>query len=55
MKIDPVKLVEEPVEGKRGRKARDEEAAKAQAKKSWKERDGFVNGARVRRKNGSAN
>jgi hypothetical protein len=52
MKVDPAKVVEEPVEGKRGRKSRDEEA---KPKKSWKERDGFVNGARVRRKNGPAN
>lgn len=50
MKVDPDKLAEEPVE----RKRRDDEP-KAPAKKSWKERDGFVNGARVRRKNGPAN
>jgi hypothetical protein len=49
MKVDPDKLAEEPVE----RKRRDE-APKA-PEKSWKERDGFVNGARVRRKNGPAN
>lgn len=50
MKVDPDKLAEEPVE----RKSRDE-APKTPARKSWKKRDVFVNGARVRRKNGPAN
>jgi hypothetical protein len=50
MKIDPLKVpTDEPVKGKR---RRDEDAPKAEDSKpnKWKERDGFVNGARVRRK-----
>lgn len=52
MKIDPLKVVDEAEKGKR-RRRRDEdtEAQKAEdRKKQWREPEGFVNGARVRRK-----
>lgn len=50
MKNDPSIPVDEP-RGKRRRRDEDSEAQKTEdRKKQWREPEGFVNGARVRRK-----
>ena len=43
---------DEPIKGKRGRRHRDDEAPKAEPKpvNRWKERDGYFQGAKVRRR-----
>lgn len=52
MKVDPLTVEVEAPRGKRGRRHRDDEAPKAKDDKppKWKEREGFFQGARVRRK-----
>jgi hypothetical protein len=48
VKLDPLKL---PTEEPRSKRApRDSEEQKTERKKSWREPEGFVNGARVKKR-----
>jgi hypothetical protein len=49
LKIDPAKASTD-ADVKRGKRRAPQDAEPAQPKKTWKERDGFVNGARVKRR-----
>jgi hypothetical protein len=47
MKVDPLKIPDDAPRGKRPSK---DDEPKAAPKKNWKEREGFFQGARIKRK-----